>query len=165
MAESPSDFTRILRLLAEHEVDFIVVGALSAVLQGAPIMTLDIDVVHERSEGNVTRLLEALSELDARYRGHGERVLRPTAEHLVGPGHQLMSTDAGPLDLLGRIEEELGYDELLGDTVSYEIDGHEVRVLSLKRYTALKEHSDRPKDQAVLPLLRATLEERSSEDE
>ena len=73
-----------------------------------------------------------------------------------------MATRAGPLDLLGRIEEGLEYDDLLSDSVRYNIEGHEVQVLSLRRYTELKEKSERPKDQAVIPLLRATLEERES---
>lgn len=165
MTNRPSDFTEILRVLCEHDVDFIVVGALSAVLQGAPIMTLDIDIVHERSEANVQRLLDALDELDAQYRGHGERVLRATADRLVGAGHQLMMTREGPLDLLGCIEDELDYEGLLDDTVLYSIDGYEVRVLDMRRYLALKEKSERPKDLAMVPVLRATLEERESTDE
>jgi predicted nucleotidyltransferase len=165
MAESPSDFTEILRVLSDHDVDFIVVGALSAVLQGAPIMTLDIDVVHERSRENVQRLLDALEELDAHYRGHGGRVLRPTADRLLGTGHQLLTTRAGPLDVLGAIEDELGYEDLLEDTLVFEIDGRDAQVLTMRRYLSLKEMSDRPKDRAVVPLLRATLEEADSEEE
>ncbi len=163
MAESPSDFTEILRVLCKHDVEFIIVGALSAVLQGAPIMTLDICVVHERSPTNVERLMTALDELDSHYRGHGDRVLRATADRLEGPGHQLMTTRAGPLDLLGRIEEGLEYGDLLADSVLFGIDGHEVRVLSMRRYLALKEKSQRPKDQAMVPILRATLDEQDSE--
>ncbi|MGH9447686.1 MAG: hypothetical protein ACRD3O_18445 [Terriglobia bacterium] len=48
-----TDFLAILRVLAEDCVDFIVVGGISAVLQGAPIATFDLDVVHSRTEGNV----------------------------------------------------------------------------------------------------------------
>jgi hypothetical protein len=50
------DFLAILRSLAQHEVEFIVVGGISAVLQGAPIATFDLDVVHSRSsEARTTR--------------------------------------------------------------------------------------------------------------
>jgi len=40
------DFFAILEALAAHKVDFIVVGGVAAVLQGAPIATFDLDVVH-----------------------------------------------------------------------------------------------------------------------
>jgi hypothetical protein len=39
-------YIAVLRTLSEHRVDFIVVGGVGAVLQGAPIMTFDLDVVH-----------------------------------------------------------------------------------------------------------------------
>lgn len=35
------ELRRILEVLASHEVDFIVVGGLAAVLQGAPTTTYD----------------------------------------------------------------------------------------------------------------------------
>jgi len=42
----------MLRVLRGHQVDFIVVGGVAAVLQGAPVSTFDVDVVHSREEGN-----------------------------------------------------------------------------------------------------------------
>ena len=54
------DFLAILQPLAKHQVDFIVVGEVGAVLQGAPISTFDLDVVHSRTSDNIDRLLVAL---------------------------------------------------------------------------------------------------------
>lgn len=156
----PTNFRRIVDELLAHDVEFIVVGALSSVLQGAPISTFDIDVVHARDADNVDRLLEALDELNARYRGHGDRDLRPDADALAGDGHHLLETDAGPLDILGVIEDELSYDDLIDDTVELDFDGESVRVLSLRRYVDFVEQSDRPKDQGRLQVLRATLDQR-----
>ena len=48
-----TDFLAILRVLNNHGVDFIVVGGVAAVLEGAPISTFDLDVVHARTAGNV----------------------------------------------------------------------------------------------------------------
>ncbi|MFP4598624.1 MAG: hypothetical protein ACLFVJ_10260 [Persicimonas sp.] len=52
-----------------------------------------------------------------------------------------------------------------GDTAPYSIDGSEVRVLDMRRYLEFKEKSERPKDLAMVPVLRATLEERESPDD
>jgi hypothetical protein len=60
------------------------VGGVAAVLEGAPISTFDLDIVHDRSPENVTRLLSALADLDARYRDLTGRVLRPEARGLEG---------------------------------------------------------------------------------
>lgn len=60
-----------LTALAQHEVSFIVVGGVAAVLAGAPISTFDLDIVHERSPSNAARLLSALTQMEARYRDPG----------------------------------------------------------------------------------------------
>lgn len=152
-----TDFTEILRILLAHQVDFVLVGALSAVLQGAPVMTVDVAIVHARSLSNIRALLAALDELDAKFRGHSGRELRPTAEHLASAGHQLLSTNLGPLDLLGAIEFGLDYEALIADTIEIPLDTGHIRTLTLARYVQLKEQSTRSKDLARLPILRETL--------
>ena len=152
-------FAEILRLLAENEVEFVVVGMTAGVLQGAPVTTVDLDVVHRRSRENVARLLRVLSQLDAVYR-HDPRRLRPQESHLVGPGHQLLATTHGDLDCRGEIGEGIGYEELLRRTVEMKLSsGETVRVLSLSALIEAKERAGRPKDLAALPVLRATLDE------
>jgi hypothetical protein len=48
----------LLRILAEGKVQFIVVGGLAAVLNGAPIHTYDVAIVYARNSENIARLLE-----------------------------------------------------------------------------------------------------------
>lgn len=152
-------FAEILGALAAARVDFVVVGMTAGILHGAPVTTLDLDIVHARSGENVARLLRVLAALDATYR-HDARGLRPQASHLTGPGHQLLTTTLGDLDCLGTIAGDRGYDDLLPETVALELaDGARVRVLSLPALIAAKERTGRPKDLAVLPVLRATLDE------
>jgi hypothetical protein len=152
-------FAEILRLLAENEVEFVVVGMAAGILQGAPVTTVDLDLVHRRSRENVARLLRVLDELDATYR-HDPRRLRPGESHLIGPGHQLLTTTHGDLDCLGAIDADRGYEELLPLTVEMTLaGGRAVRVLTLSALIEAKERAGRPKDLAALPVLRATLDE------
>jgi hypothetical protein len=96
MVSPPSDLTTLLHDLAAAGVDFVVVGALAAVAQGAPITTHDVDIVHERSPANVDRLLAFLASVGARYRGRpGGQVLVPTREALLGTGHHFLMTASG----------------------------------------------------------------------
>jgi hypothetical protein len=152
-------FADILELLAENEVDFIVVGMTAGILHGAPVTTVDLDVVHRRTPENVARLLRALAALDAVYR-HDPRMLRPGESHLSGPGHQLLTTTHGDLDCLGTIDEDRGYEELLEQAEEMRLtSGRSIQVLSLPALIEAKERSGRPKDLAALPVLRATLDE------
>ena len=153
-------FAEILRLLAAEEVEFLVVGMTAGVLHGAPVTTIDLDVVHRRTPENAARLLRVLSGLDAVYR-HDPRRIRPAESHLLSPGHQILTTSLGDLDCLGTIDQGRGYEELIEQTVEMQLSGGlAVRVLSLPALIEAKERSGRPKDLAALPVLRATLEER-----
>lgn len=160
MQEQKSDFLAVLRSLTEHHVEFIVVGGVAAVLQGAPVATFDLDVVHSRSPENVDKILEALDDLSALYRTAPN--LKPDKSHLSSPGHHLLMTRFGPLDLLGVIGSGRGYDELLRDSSSMPIDPQcEVKVLNLTMVIKTKEEAGHEKDAAALVVLRRTLEEKN----
>jgi hypothetical protein len=156
-------FADILRLLAAEKVEFLVVGMTAGILHGAPVTTLDLDVVHRRTPENVARLLRVLSGLEAVYR-HDPRRIRPAESHLLSPGHQILTTALGDLDCLGTIDQDRGYEDLIGQTVEMTLAGGlTVRVLSLPALIEAKARAGRPKDLAALPVLRATLEESERE--
>jgi hypothetical protein len=156
------DYRAILRTLCHEGVDFIVVGGVSAVLQGAPLATFDLDVVHSRQPENLARLMAALEELDAHYRIPGRQHMKPGFSHLASEGHQLLMTRFGPLDLLGVIGRSRDYNQLLAETEEMEIGGGlRVRVLSLQLLVRSKEETGQEKDRAALPLLRRVLEEKT----
>jgi hypothetical protein len=156
----PADLSTLLERLVAANVELILVGGLAAVAQGAPVTTHDVDIVHRRTPENVDRLLAFLSAVGARYRGRPGTPLPPDRTALLGPGHSLLATDLGPLDVLGAIEEGRGYDDLLGDTLSVGFGGGVVRVLTLDAIVALKRRSTHPKDRLMLPILEATLRRR-----
>ena len=113
MTSPTPDFFSILETLAKYRVDFIIVGGVCGVLHGAPVTTFDLDIVHSRAQENLFRLMSALQELEAYYRGRQDQRLKPDLAHLSSPGHQLLMTRFGPLDLLGTIGAGRSYGDLL----------------------------------------------------
>ena len=93
----------MIEVLVRHDVHFIVVGGIAAVLQRVPVNTQDFDLVHARTKANVARLLAALDELGAKYRDD-PRDLRPNESHLLGPGNQLLRAGNLKLDVLGSLD-------------------------------------------------------------
>lgn len=96
-------FGELLRLLAAHGVELVVVGAAAAVLDGAPMTTFDLDVVFEPEAANRERLLAALADLDAVYWDPAGRRLAPTDERLQSQRLHLLETRFGRLDLMREI--------------------------------------------------------------
>jgi predicted nucleotidyltransferase len=149
-----------LRTLCESDIQFIVVGGIAAVLNGAPVQTYDVDLVYSREQANVDRLLSFLQEIDAIFRIEPERRLRPARSHLSAGGHLNLLTRYGPVDLFATIGPNLGYSDLLPHSNEMDIgEGIRVLVLNLETLISIKEQLASEKDVAVLPILRQTLRE------
>ncbi|MBI4952799.1 MAG: hypothetical protein HY908_12260 [Myxococcales bacterium] len=84
-------------------------------------------------------------------------VLPPTRQQLLGKGQLNFETDLGKVDVLCELGPGEGYEQILEDTVV--VGG--IRVLGLARLIAVKARANRPKDRATLPVLIATLDERT----
>lgn len=155
------DFFAILETLYKHDVAFILVGGLAANLEGVAANTFDVDVVHARDGANIERLLAALKSMDAIFRIQPERRFRPDETHLSGRGHLNLLTRFGHFDVLCTIGRGRTYEDLLPHTTEMHVGGGVmVRVLDLETQIAVKEDAPGAKDLAVLPLLRATLQEK-----
>ncbi len=127
----------------------------SAVIHGAPLTTFDLDLVYDRTPGNIAKILAALEELDAYVRIQNGRRLTVDETHLASSGHKLLRTRFGRVDFLGAIGDDEDYAALLPNARRFDIDGLRVQVLSLSKYIELKVQAGRAKDLAVLPTLRA----------
>jgi predicted nucleotidyltransferase len=155
--ETSASLSELLEGLLEARVDFILVGGLAAVIQGAPITTMDVDVVHSQSPENIARLLAFLKSVDAVHRRLDDKLIEPKERDLSGKGRVLLATRIGPLDVLAVIEGGRSYKELLEHTVEIEFRGHTLRMLDLKTLIELKKTSTDPKDKQRLPVLEETL--------
>ena len=155
--DSAPRFIQILKVLSHHEVEFILVGGLAAVVQGAPVVTFDLDIVFLKTAENLARLLAALQELDARYLDPAGRHIVPDADKLSSFRMHAMITSLGPLDAMETIGAGMSYADLVNDTRVSEVVGVSVRVLGLEKIILSKEQANRDKDRATLPILRQTL--------
>ena len=157
-----TQFLQILTILNEYQVDYILIGGVSAALHGASISTFDIDIVHSREPENIERLLEALKMLNAYYRTHSPFQIVPDSKKLSSKGHHLLMTQHGAMDILGTVTQGRDYNDLLPDTILMNVpeDG-DIRVISLPMLITLKRETGREKDKLALPILIHTLAEKS----
>jgi hypothetical protein len=150
----------ILEVLGRCAVEHIVVGGVCAVAHGAPITTFDLDLVHRQTAENIDRILAALAELGAYHREPGDRQLPPQRPALERAGPSLFTTAFGSLDFIGQLAGRR-YEQLLPHTVELVLGaGLKIRMLDLETLIEAKAGAGRPKDLAVLPILRQTLAER-----
>lgn len=149
------DPERLLRSLVDHRVEFCVIGAVAAWLQGNPTVTLDLDVMPRRELDNAERLAAALNALAARRPGDDTRADLEGADFL-GWQSQRFDTDAGPLDVFPHAAAIGGFEDVA--TIELALGEFSVRAITIDEVIASKEKLGRPKDTAALPALYATRE-------
>ena len=156
MHRDPSPDERYLAELAlalnKVGLEAIVVGATAAVLQSAPVMTQDIDLLVRSTERNEQKL-RALAALLG---GSWVRVSElSSVRTLVGTPMQV--------DLLFDVlPGGLRFESLRARAHRLRIDRTELLVADLADVIASKRAADRPKDRVQLPLLEDALRVRTA---
>jgi len=135
---------RFLRALLRRKVRFIVVELSAAALQGAPVVTQDVDLWFE--DLSDPRIREALREVDAAYAA-------PSLQNppmFIGAGVELFDIVL-TMHGVGRFTEELP------NCVDVALGRHKLKVLRVDRILASKRAANRAKDRLVIPVLEDAL--------
>jgi hypothetical protein len=168
MPTAEVDAARIVRILHEHDVRFVVVGGFAVELWDVAVQpTVDVDITPERSKENLARLASALDELQAELRYGEETVPIPggfTGENIEDMLVLNLATSAGPLDLTVVPAGTEGYTDLVRKATAIEYQGVVVPTADLADVARSKEAAGRPKDIRTLPAIRAHLERRRRSD-
>lgn len=141
------DFWRVLTLLAENQVDFIVAGGVAATLHGSAKHTNDLDIIYSRKKENLSRIVETLRPFGPYPRGAPPNLPYQWDIRTLSNGLNFtLVTDLGWLNLLGEIVAGGKYEDLLPHSVVVQTYGVEVRYVDLDTLIRLKRAAGRPKD-------------------
>lgn len=157
-----SDFSKIIPILVQGKIEFIVIGGVAAIVHGSARTTFDIDVVYSRHSKNIKRLIRALKPYSPYLRDVPEGLPFIFDEKTVQKGLNFtLTTDIGYLDLLGEIVGGGTYEDLLPYSQEIEVFGVKCLCLGLEKLIQVKRAAGRPKDLEVIAELEAILEERN----
>ena len=155
-----TDYTALLPLLVQNEVDFIIVGGAAATAHGSARLTLDLDIVYRRDDVNLDRIVRALAPIQPYLRGAPPGLPFEWSVQTLKKGLNFtLITTLGALDLFGEIPGGGGYDELEKQTIKIQVAGVECLCLSLERLIDVKRAAGRPKDLEAIAELLQILEE------
>ena len=157
------DFTRLLSVLVKGKVEFVIVGGVAATLHGSARLTMDLDVVYGRSKDNIRRLVAALAALHPYLRGAPKGLPFHFDSETVRAGLNFpLTTDAGPLDLLGDMAGGFTYEVLVKRSKFVTLFGLRCRVIDIDALIEAKLAAGRPKDLEVVAELEVIREERDA---
>jgi len=160
---APLDPERLITTLARHGVQYVMIGAMAARLQGFPRVTADADITPARDAENVLRLAEALRELDARVYTDSVPEGLPfdcSAPTLSRAELWNLVTAAGRLDIAFIPSGTDGYADLIDGAVPFDAFGVRLHVASLEDIIRSKEAADRPQDRQDVVILREMVRRR-----
>jgi hypothetical protein len=156
----PLQAAKLLRLLDDHGVRYVVVGGLAATVHGATRVTFDIDLVPEWTDDNLGRLASALRDAGAVLRAPSPapigfpidvRALRQfevsTWRTLLGDLDVIIGTPTATRGALAS------YDALASSATEHEAFGVTVLVADLDDIIESKEALSRESDLVALPEL------------
>ncbi len=157
----------LIRLLTEHNVEFIVIGGVAGAAHGSARATFDLDVVYRRTAENIQRLAGSLRAHSPYLRGAPPGLpFRFDAETIQRGLNFTLVTSLGALDLLGEVAGGGAFEELRPHAESMKVFGVSCLCLSLKRLIEVKRAAGRPKDfEAIAELERLLEKKRQTSDE
>jgi hypothetical protein len=138
-ADSP--LGAFLKALKEEQIDCILIGAMAAIQQGAPLMTIDYDFWVDLPERQYVRLLTIVQRLGG--------TIRAQTLYELSDGTQVNAVFQ-PNGLRSFRTERKA-------SLTRKIEGVSTPILPLNRVIASKRAANRDKDIAVLPVLERTL--------
>lgn len=138
------DELKFLKELVKLKADFMIVGLSAATLQGAPVVTQDIDLWFKELPND--KLNKALKKVGASY-------IPPLISNpplLVGDAVKLF-------DLVVNMSGLESFDKERQNVICVDLEGQSIPVLKLDRIIHSKTMAGRDKDKLVLPVLEDTL--------
>jgi hypothetical protein len=140
------DTLAVLEALVNAEVAFMIVGNSAAVLQGAPVVTVDIDLWFGKNQ--LEKAKAVLKPLGISIvSGFGVSHLPP---QFCGPGTEI-------LDIVLTAQGLASFEKELKKSLDIELGDFSVKVLRLDRVIASKKAANREKDRAVISQLESAL--------
>jgi predicted nucleotidyltransferase len=142
---------KLLEILRNGGVEFVLVGGWAAILHGSARTTLDLDVVYRRNKENIAKLSTALQSISPYLRGAPPGLPFQWDERTIKNGLNFtLTTSLGDIDLLGEIAGAGMYEDVLKSAIEMEFFEGKYRVISLDGLITAKRAAGRPKDLEVI---------------
>lgn len=146
----------LLRRLADHGVEYVLVGGMAAAAHGSSVVTEDVDICIRFDLATLERLLAALRDSHPRQRMQPQRdPLSDDPKTYLGWRNLYVVTDEGQLDVLSEVTGVGGLDDLLPRSDELDLGGFRCRVIGLDDLIRAKRTLGRPKDIRVALELEA----------
>jgi hypothetical protein len=152
----------LLQRLSNAGVDFVILGGVAGIAHGYIRFTPDLDICYNRAPGALEKLVAALAPSHPRLRGAPPNLpFKWDVRTLKAGLNFTLSTDLGPLDLLGEVTGIGQYEAVMAVSETLTLYDQPCRVLKLDALIRSKRAAGRKRDLDHATELEALQELRS----
>ncbi|MGA8339133.1 MAG: hypothetical protein WB761_30635 [Solirubrobacteraceae bacterium] len=139
MSDLIVDLRGLLRRLHEHDVDYVLFGALAMVFYGYVRNTEDLDIAIDPEPDNLDRVTEWLQSIDAMLKLNPSRPFGARERWGMQKGsNATVVTSLGQVDVVQQLPGMPEWPQLIAEAELYEIEGMRVRVMNRRTLIELK---------------------------
>lgn len=137
-----------------RHLEAIMIGNAAAAINGAPVTTLDIDFVVEKTPENYRKLAVIAQDLNCQF----IELKLADDNYMYRLAHKEMPL---VIDILFSLAGIKNLASLKKNAMTLDFGGHPLHIAALADIIRSKKAANRPKDQASLPILELTLNEKN----
>jgi len=153
-------YEKVFQALQKSNIRYVVAGGVALVLHGVVRLTADLDLIVDLEPENLSRFVEAMTELGYRPRNpvNAADFLSPAIRDgwKREKGMEVFSfvDQAQPMTMIDVfVEEKIPYREIMLEIVHMTAKGITIPVISLRHLKRLKRLANRPQDLADVEII------------
>jgi hypothetical protein len=150
------DLNRLLQLLLENQIDFVLVGGFAGVLHGSSLVTKDVDICSMLTPEHIEKLRKVLAPLKPKHRMTPQRIsFLEEPRTLESIKNLYLETSLGTLDIISSVTGVGDFKRLLDRAIEVPLFGFRCKVISIEDLIAAKKTMGREKDRIAIRELNA----------
>lgn len=146
-----NNYFKLLSVLKENQVDFVIIGGVAAIMHGSVRFTFDLDVVYSRNTANLERIIRSLTPYHPYLRGAPKDLpFKWDVLTLKNGLNFTFTTDLGDIDFLGEVSGCGKYEDIIKDAKEIIVKEDNYNCISLDMLILAKRAAGRAKDLEAL---------------
>lgn len=152
-------YAEVLDRFNKEGIEYVVVGMMSAIMQGMDITTMDLDVATQADKDSLKKTIGILNDLS--FIPDASEINLDKETGVMKTGRPIVMFDPYSCVSVELLYEITGYthEEIFAKSKVIEWEGLQVRALDIRDIAYSKEAANRPKDIAVMPRLKEVIAE------
>lgn len=157
------DLNKLLQVLLENNIDFVLIGGFAGALHGSSLVTKDLDICALLTPSHIENLRRVLKPLEPKHRMTPKKLsFLEEPKDISNVNNLYLETNLGILDIISDVIGVGGFETVSSHAIEIPLFGRMCKVISIEDLIAAKTKMGRAKDIAAVRELKLIKEKSKS---